>query len=269
METKEMRPYLKRNAEDELEVIWRPYSGPTPLWIFEHFNKCVTYRDRNERMKGDSPYDFMECYQEAMNEQSLEEIFLQAASGKTPKGENIRDPKAYITMSIGHLFSAYYRKKNKAKKYVSLDIEKHGNIAFTTDTNYDEQDRDSSTVLDRTMAKLTNHERKLFTNFMINGTRKDAASNMKIAEMTYSDHFEDARWSFLGKLGLEKVRALIHDETVLKLLDALIASKGDIPSAAKILHMTRNDCRDAFKVSLLPALLKACGGYKRLLELCY
>ena len=272
METKEMRPYLKRLTDGEhngeLTVEWRPYEGPIPLWVFEYFNKRIDYYDHRERAKDDSPYDIMDCYQQALEEMAIEKIFLQAASGKTPKGKPIRNQKSYIKGSIYNLFMDYFNEINRAKNYISLDVEQHSSLAITHDKAYDEQNKDSSTVMDRTLAMLTDHERKLLEQVKMGKTSAEAAEDLGMPRQTYEWKLNQAYWHFLGGLGLEKVRHLVHDETALKFLDALIASKSDIASAAKILHMTRNDCRDAFKVILLPALLKACGGHNKILEHC-
>jgi hypothetical protein len=269
--SQELRPYLKRltdgDRKGELKTEWCFYMGPVTLWVFEYFNKRIDYYDRIERAKEDSPYDLMECYQQAMNENSLEEIFLQAASGKTKKGKPIRNAKSYIKGGIYNLIMDYFNGTNDANDHVSLDVEVHGNKALTQDKPYDEQDKDLSTVIARTLAKLTEPERKLFTEFMKSKTKDEAISKTEIPHATFFRKFDQACFHFLGNLGLEKVRPLIHDLNKRIVLDVLIWSKGDIPVAAEMLGKTYKDCRAAFK-DMIPVLLRACGGIDGLMECC-
>lgn len=263
-----MRPYLKRTG-GRIEEVMCFYPGPVPFWMFEYFNARICYHAGVEQKMVNCPYDIMECYQQAQEESSLEKILFVTEEKAKKEKKSMESLKGYIKYAIQSLCDAYYTKKNKELDHVSLDVEQYGNVAFTTDKHSDERDKDSSTVLERTMAKLTAHEIKLFAQVKMGKTSEETAKDLGIPRQTYEWQLDQACWRFLGNLGLEKVRHLIHDEKVQKLLDALTASKGNIAIAAKMLNITRNDCRNAFKFILIPALLKACGGHEALLEFCY
>ncbi len=255
-------------ADGNIEEVMRPYDGPVPLWMFEYFNDRVRYHAKRNRLNGDSPYDIRDCYQKALNDDSLVDFYVKAiVIGVDKEGKKIENPKAYIKYCIQTLCNRYFNEANDAKDYISLDVKVHGDLVATCDKPYDEQDKDSSTVIERTLAKLTKSERKLLTEFMKSETKDEAISAMKIPHATFFRKFDQACFHFLGNLGLEKVRPLIHDLNKRIVLDALIGSKGDIPTAAKMLGKTYKECRVAFK-ELIPVLLKACGGKEKLMELC-
>lgn len=266
--SQELRPYLKMEADGSIEVVMRPYYGPVPLWMFAYFNERVCYHAERNRLKGDSPYDIRDCYQKALNDDALVDFYIKAiVIGIDKKGNKIEDPKAYIQYCIQTLCNHYFNEINDANDHVSLDVEVHGNKALTQDKPYDEQGKDSSTVIARTLAKLTEPERKLFTEFMKSKTKDEAISKTEIPHATFFRKFDQACFHFLGNLGLEKVRPLIHDLNKRIVLDVLIWSKGDIPVAAEMLGKTYKDCRAAFK-DLIPVLLRACGGIDGLMACC-
>ncbi len=264
IENDKLRPLLTVKA-GQLEEVWCSYEGAAPVWMFKFLNAHTRGWVRAIGL------DILACYQEYFKRNKIETQYEDSLHVIPQKGETFaRAQRKDIQASIRNFFRDYLRTKNKeAARTESYDPNLHD--TSVCDKAFDEQDKDSSTVFARTWAMLSKDDQKILRAYQENKCNEMTAADsegIKLPRTTFQRRLEKARWAFLANLGLEKVRQLVHNETVLKLLDALIASKGDIASAAKILGITRNECRNAFKEILLPALLKACGGKEKLMELC-